>query len=75
MRKMLGMAMIMATMADSYMNPQERKTRIEDIDLTRKKKPIPAGCKKYKFGDFETIASSEKKAIEKYNKWLKRSNN
>ena len=33
------------------------------------KKIIPAGCKEYDFGDFKTIASSEKSAIKKYNKF------
>lgn len=48
----------------------KRRTRLSDIDFSSKEKPIPNGCKKYKFGDFETIASSEKRAIDKYNKWL-----
>ena len=49
----------------------DERTKIEDIDLTPKTPPIPKGCREYYFNGFTTIASSPKKAMEKYVKWNK----
>ena len=50
----------------------EPKGREIDEDKLREpvKKPVPRGCKEYQYGDFTCIASSEKVAKRKYNKWL-----
>ena len=57
-----------------------KKTSIDDIDLTPKKSPIPKGCKEYSFNQdgkfttieseivFKAVAISEKSAIKKYNR-------
>lgn len=48
--------------------------RPEDLDMTPKPPVVPKGCKLYKFDDgFETVASSEKSARKKHEKYLKKS--
>lgn len=60
-------------LASAFLNetPKTINIKPEDIDITSKEPVIPNGCKKYVFGEFETIASSEKSARKKYDKWLK----
>jgi hypothetical protein len=62
----------MAMMASAFTSNQPRSICPEDIDVTPKEPIIPKGCKKYTFGEFETIASSEKSARKKHDKWLKK---
>ena len=73
MKSILASSLIFAALleSDPFAGSKQNKTREEDIDFTPKEPPVPKGCKKYSFhGGFETIASSEKSALKKYNKWL-----
>jgi hypothetical protein len=52
------------------------KTKVNTLDTTLRIKPIPAGCQRFKFesdrGEFQTDALTEKRAIEKFNKWYEK---
>lgn len=52
------------------------RTRTSTLDNSLKIKSIPAGCQRFKFesdrGDFETDALTEKRAIDKFNKWYEK---
>ena len=75
-------ALLSASTPKLNINGSYGTTRIEDIDFTKKKAPLPKGCKEYYFntlGDFlnyndgvwcyKCIASSDRVAIDKFNKW------
>ena len=55
------------------MDNEKNSIRPEDIDTTPKEPIIPKGCQKYvfkeSFGTLEVIATNEKSAMKKYNKW------
>lgn len=65
----------MMAMSSLYNNNEEH---ISNKKSTKKDKPIPKGCKKYtfkeSFGTLEVIASNDKNAFKKYNKWCAKNN-
>lgn len=77
---LMMMAAAMLSLDTPNSNTKNKKTSIDDIDLTPKKSPIPKGCKEYSFnqdGKFTTIESeivfkcvaiNEKSAIKKFNR-------
>jgi len=76
MKKTLMVLTTMAAMFDQAMHNYDkpiRRTKLSDLDLKPKERPIPKGCQKYTykepFGTLEVIAMNEKSALKKYNKW------
>lgn len=66
MRNLLLMSLMVSglnTQSGSHYEPSERRNE---------NKPIPKGCKKYRYEDgFETIAINQKSADKKHDKWRK----
>jgi len=74
----LGMYGMAAAMAENMMQiPSQKKSkvRLENISGKLPDAPLPKGCERYYFIDgFETIASSQKAADKKHDKFLKQKN-
>lgn len=78
-KKIIGLVSALSALALAADSPAlghigKNPLRPEDIDVTPKPPVVPKGCKLYKFDDgFETVASSEKSAKRKHEKYLKKS--